>query len=114
MNRRILGWQNRNLSFGSRYTLITSIFQSLPVYLLSTINLPKGVIQRLYQLMARFFWGRTRRARAKHWVAWDNMCFPTKEGVVGFRSLYDIRPSMLNYGGSLGWEQIPSGYLYVE
>lgn len=65
MNRRILGWQSKKLSFRERYTLIADVLQSLPVYLLSTINLLKGVVNRLDNLMAKCFLGKTKGVKRK-------------------------------------------------
>lgn len=43
VRRIILAWHNRFLTYGGRYILIKSVLQSVPVYLMSTMNPPKGV-----------------------------------------------------------------------
>lgn len=53
--RRILGWQNRLLSFGGKYILINHVLQSLPVYLLSAMNPPKKIIEQIHQIFAKIF-----------------------------------------------------------
>lgn len=62
----------------------------MPVYLLCTLNPTKGVINKIYQLFAKFFWGKTGALKGKHWVAWDELCYPYNEGGVAFRSLHDV------------------------
>ena len=32
--------------------------------------------------------------KGKHWVAWDDLCYPHKEGGVGFRSLRDVAKAL--------------------
>lgn len=48
VGRKILGWQNKSLSFGGRYTLISYVLQFMLVHLLPVMNPPKGVINRLH------------------------------------------------------------------
>lgn len=55
------------VSFGGRYILIANVPQSMPIYLLSVINPRKGVIKRIHQLLAKFFWSRTGGLKGKHW-----------------------------------------------
>lgn len=49
----------QNAYFGGRFTLIANVSQSMPVYILSAINTPRGMINRLHSLMANVFllWG---------------------------------------------------------
>ncbi|KAH0712378.1 hypothetical protein KY289_008337 [Solanum tuberosum] len=60
------------------------------VYLLSAMKPPKGVINKIHQLFAKFFWGKTGGLKGRHWVAWDELCYPFNEGGVGFKSLHDV------------------------
>lgn len=62
----------------------------MPIYLLSALNPPKGVIEQIHKIMAKFFWGSTTIKKKKHWVAWDKTCLPNEEGGLGFRSLHEI------------------------
>lgn len=88
--RRIFSWQNRFLSFGGKYILINHVLQSLPIYLLSAMNPPKIIIAQLHQIFAKKNWGSTGSLKGKHWIAWEDMCFPKDEGGLGFRSLHDV------------------------
>lgn len=94
ITRRIFSWQNKFLSFGGRYILLNHVFLSMSIYLLSALTPPKGVIKKLHQIMAKFFWGSTRTDRRKHWVSWEEMCFPKEEGRLRFRSPSDISKAM--------------------
>lgn len=48
VSKRVMGWHNKILSFGRRYVLIANVLQSMPVYILSAMDLPNGVIHRLH------------------------------------------------------------------
>ncbi|KAH0712316.1 hypothetical protein KY289_008275 [Solanum tuberosum] len=87
MIKRLSLWQNKLLSFGARYILITHVLQSIPVYLLSAINSLIGVIEQLHRILAKFFWANATRSRNKHWVSWENICYPKEESEIGLRSL---------------------------
>lgn len=78
------------LTFGGRHTLIKHVLQSLPIYLMYSINPPKGVINQIHKIMIRFFWGSTGALKVKHWVAWETLCLPIKEGKLDFRSLHHV------------------------
>ncbi|XP_060216645.1 uncharacterized protein LOC132644105 [Lycium barbarum] len=92
--KRILSWQNRLLSFGGRYVLINHVVQTMPVYLLSAMNPPSGVIKQLHKIFAKFLWSNTVGVKSKHWVAWDKLCLPKDEGGIGLRSLTDISKAL--------------------
>lgn len=41
-------------------------------------------------MFAKFFWGSVRVDKRKHWVAWEEICYPKDEWWLGFKSLFDI------------------------
>jgi hypothetical protein len=44
------------LSYGDRLSLVNSVLTSLPMFMLSFPELPKGVMKILNFLRSRFFW----------------------------------------------------------
>ncbi|WMV51941.1 hypothetical protein MTR67_045326 [Solanum verrucosum] len=72
--RRILSWQNKFLSFGGKFILINHVLQSMPMHILAALTPPKE--------------------KRKHWVAWEEMCYPVNEGGMWFRSLEVINRAM--------------------
>jgi len=56
ITKRLMGRQNKLLTYGGRYILITHVLQSMPIYLLSAINPTKGVIDLMHRIFAKFFW----------------------------------------------------------
>ncbi|XP_019251036.1 PREDICTED: uncharacterized protein LOC109229948 [Nicotiana attenuata] len=87
-------WKGKLLSVGGRAVLINSVLQSMPIHLLSAVNPPAYVINRLHKIFARFFWSSSMEGKARHWASWDNLCLPKEEGGVGFRSLHDMSKAL--------------------
>ncbi|XP_059301858.1 uncharacterized protein LOC132053773 [Lycium ferocissimum] len=87
---KLHSWKGKMLSFGGKAVLIQSVLQSMPIYLLSVIAPPKCVIKELHRIFARFFWNTREEGRSRHWVSWKDICLPTQEGGLGFKSLFDV------------------------
>jgi hypothetical protein len=96
---RIDSWLVRHLSFARRLQLISSILFSLQVFWARVFILPKKVIRLIEQKFNRFLWsGKDTKAKAK--VAWDKVCFPKSEGVLGLGNLMFgiVLPCLTIYG----------------
>lgn len=63
ISRRIFSWHNKLLSYGGRQILINHVLQSIPVYLLTVMNPPKRVIEKIHQLFAKFLWSSAVESR---------------------------------------------------
>lgn len=55
--KRLAIWQNKLLSFGGRFIWISHVLQTMPVYLLSAMNPPVGVINQMHKIFTKFQWG---------------------------------------------------------
>lgn len=87
-------WHSKLLTYGGRYILICSILQSMPIYLMSAMNPPKGVINILHKIMAKFFWRKSGGLKGKHWMAWEDLSIPRIEGGIGFWSINTVVDSL--------------------
>nr|XP_009784190.1 PREDICTED: uncharacterized protein LOC104232631 [Nicotiana sylvestris] len=45
---------------------------------------------QIENIVANFFWGKEANRNKRHWIAWNDLCFPVTQGGAGFRSLQDI------------------------
>jgi hypothetical protein len=45
--KRLSSWKGKNLSTGGRLTLINSVLSSLPMYMMSSFEIPRGVLKKL-------------------------------------------------------------------
>ena len=49
-------WKGKKILIGGRLTLINSVLSSLPIYMMSFFEIPKGVRKKLDYFRYRFFW----------------------------------------------------------
>jgi hypothetical protein len=49
-------WRSKMLSVGGRLVLLNSVLSSLPMFMLSFFEIPKGVLKKLDYFRSRFFW----------------------------------------------------------
>lgn len=52
------------------------------------------MIEKIYQLFAKFFWSGSGGVKGKHWVAWNDLCYPMDQGRLGFWSLHDVNRAL--------------------
>jgi hypothetical protein len=52
--RRLNCWKSKMLSVGGRLVLLNSVLSSLPMFMLSFFELPKGVLKKLDYFRLRF------------------------------------------------------------
>ncbi|KAL0303262.1 UNVERIFIED_CONTAM: putative ribonuclease H protein [Sesamum radiatum] len=61
----------------------------MPLYIMQVLSPPISVIQKLEQLLAKYFWGSTDSQKKIHWTRWSNVCYPIEEGELGIRNFRD-------------------------
>ncbi|KAM0042665.1 putative RNA-directed DNA polymerase [Helianthus debilis subsp. tardiflorus] len=92
---RLSSWKAKTLSIGGRLILIKSVLASLPIYYFSIYKAPVKVIESLEGIMKRFFWVGYEEVRKIHWVSWDVVSTPKKEGGLGVSKLKDVNVALL-------------------
>ena len=88
-------WKATTLSFGGRLTLVKSVLGNLPNYYLSLFKAPVGIMEKLEAIRRRFLWGGGEDKRKIHWVAWDKVVAPKKNGGLGIGSIQAINIGLL-------------------
>ncbi|XP_019257601.1 PREDICTED: uncharacterized protein LOC109235804 [Nicotiana attenuata] len=91
---RLQSWKGKMLSIGGRAVLIAHVLQSMPIHLLSAVNPPAYVINRLHKIFAQFFWSSSVTGSNRHWASWSTLCMPQDKGGIGFRSLHDVATAL--------------------
>ena len=77
---KIKGWAVKFLSFAGRLQLIQSVLFSVYNYWCRNFMLPKGVLKRINQLCAAFYWNGNDTAAKGARVRWNDVCRPKNEG----------------------------------
>ena len=75
------------MSYGGQLVLINSVLTSMPMFLLSFFEAPKGVRKRLDFHRSRFFWQSDDVKKKYRLARWDIICRPKNEGGLGIENL---------------------------
>ena len=62
---------------------------------MSVFKIPKEVCKDITDVIAKFWWGDDENSKRMHWRAWWKLCFPKKNGGMGFRDLHSFNLAML-------------------
>jgi hypothetical protein len=93
--QRINGWKEKLLSIGGKEILLKAVAQAIPVYAMSVFQIPKGVCKLMMDAISQFWWGDDDNSNKMHWLAWWKLCYPKKEGGMGFRDFHSFNLAML-------------------
>ena len=75
------------LSYGGRLVLLNSVLSSLPIFMMSFFEIPKGVLKNLDHFRSRFFWQGSFDKHKYHLAKWDILCRPKDQGGLGILNL---------------------------
>jgi hypothetical protein len=85
--RKLANWLGKLLSYGDRLILINSVLTSLPMFMLSFFEIPKGVRKRLDFFRSRFFWECDGLKKKYRLTKWNIICRPKDQGGLGIEVL---------------------------
>jgi hypothetical protein len=85
--RKLANWLGKLLSYGDRLILINSVLTSLPMFMLSFFEIPKGVRKRLDFFRSRFFWDSDGLKKKYRLTKWNIICRPKDQGGLGIEVL---------------------------
>ena len=85
--KRLNSWKGKNLSTRGCLTLINSVISSLPMYMMSFFEIPKGVRKKLGYFRSRFFWQSDEHKRKYRLAKWSIFCQPNDQGGLGIHNL---------------------------
>ena len=85
--RKLSSWISKLLSYGDRLILINSVLASLPTFMLSFLEIPKGVRKRLDFYRSRFFWQSDEQKKKYRLTRWNIICRPRDQGGLGIEVL---------------------------
>jgi len=80
-------WKAKYLSYGGRLVLLNSVLSSLPMFMMSFFEIPKGVLKNLDHFRSRFFWQGSSEKHKYRLAKWDILCRPKDQGGLGILDL---------------------------
>jgi len=85
--KKLTRWRSQYLSLGGRLTLINSVLDALPTYMLSIFHIPQSVVQRLDKIRRNFLWQGNKERKGFHLVKWKNIIRSKEQGGLGIKKL---------------------------
>jgi hypothetical protein len=73
---KLSSWIRKMLSYGDRLMLINLVLTSLPMFMLSFLQIPKGVRKRLDFYRSHFFWQSDELKKKYRLTKWNIICRP--------------------------------------
>jgi exonuclease III len=99
---KVTGWKARLLSQAARTTLIKSVANAIPSYIMSLFLLPKSFCAEINSILRKFWWGFPQEKKHNlSFLSWDSICQPKALGGLGICSMEFINNSLL---ARLGWK----------
>eukprot|EP00253_Pinus_taeda_P035906 PITA_35906 len=83
MQDKVKKWTIKLLNLAGRLILTKAILHSIPVFFLSTLPAPKGVIQQFRNIQRDFLWGKEEIRKKWALVSWDKICKPKSHEGLG-------------------------------
>jgi exonuclease III len=80
-------WKAKYLSYGGRLVLLNSVLSSLPMFMMSFFEIPKGVLKNLDHFRSRFFWQGSSDKHKYRLAKWNILCRPKDQGGLGILDL---------------------------
>ena len=87
IEKRLSGWKGKMLSVGGRMVLINSVLSSLPMFMMSFFELPKGVLEKIDCFRSCFYWQNDQHKRKYRLAKWEILCQPKDQGGLGIQNL---------------------------
>lgn len=85
--KKLANWKNQYLSMGGRWTLINSVLDAMPTYMMSLFPAPVYVVKRIDAMRRNFLWEGNSEKKKFHLVKWNDLTTSKRTGVLGIKNL---------------------------
>ncbi|CAN1152540.1 Uncharacterized mitochondrial protein AtMg00310 [Linum perenne] len=95
MGKQGQAWKGRMLSQAGKETLLKSIIQAIPTFLMSVFFLSSTLTKKMDSLVRNFFWSGDTEKKSIHWSNDDTLCEAKNRGGLGFKCFADFNLALL-------------------
>ena len=88
-------WSSRLLSQAGKSVLLQAVAQAIPIFVMNCFKLPKGFLNDLNMIMAKFWWGDSCNKSKIHWRKWETLCCSKMMGGLGFKEMKSFNLALL-------------------
>jgi hypothetical protein len=94
--KRIQGWKEKCLSWAGKEILIKAIAQAIPTFAMGCFDITKTLCDQISAMVCRYWWNQQEGKHKIHWLSWETMIKPKKEGGLGFRDIHAFNIAMMS------------------
>ncbi|GKB81652.1 RNA-directed DNA polymerase, eukaryota, partial [Tanacetum coccineum] len=95
LNSRLSKWKVKTLSIGGRLTLLKSVLGASPLYNISILKVPRGILKVMEAIRNSFFNGADSSDKKITWAAWDKVLASRNHGGLGVLSFHALNRALL-------------------
>jgi hypothetical protein len=101
---KITGWKARLLSQAARTTLVKSVANAIPTYVMYLFLIPKTLCSAINSGLRKFWWSFPQHKKhSLSLLSWGSICKPISLGGLGIRSMVSPNNALL---ARLGWKLV--------
>lgn len=95
LSKRFFDLGEKQASSGVKETLIKSIAQGIPTYMMSVFKLPASTCEDLTRIIRGYWWAVKNGKHRMHWTALEKLIRPKNQGGLGFRDMWLFNQALL-------------------
>ncbi|KAH0709195.1 hypothetical protein KY284_010622 [Solanum tuberosum] len=93
--KKLSRWKSQYLSLGGRITLIKSVMDALPTYMMSLFPIPRSIEKKINKSRRVFLWQGNKEKLGYNLVKWDVVTLNKMQGGLGIKKLNMQNVSLL-------------------
>eukprot|EP00253_Pinus_taeda_P011000 PITA_11000 len=106
LKSRLENWTFRSLNIAARLVLLKSTLQSIPIYPLSVMAVPKGVCNKMIEIYRKCLWEGPKQHKKWALCSWNRLTRPKEEGGLGIRDPANLNQVLV---ATLWWRWLQGG-----